>query len=180
MAYDIGENLVGSYLTAVEQCEFVIFNTHLPAVQGEIDVLGLKLAGERREVICCEVATHLQGLEYGAGYTASAQKVAEKIQRARRFAATTFPDDVHRFKFWCPRIPVGALTDRLAALQTAWEGEGLQVTLVANEEYARRLQALIDVARSSTKATSDVAFRLLRILTHVRGPLRLSEAPPGR
>ena len=61
MADDIGENLVGSYLRYVEGCEFVVYNTQYTGVQGEIDVVGMKLSGDRREVWFCEVVPTSRG-----------------------------------------------------------------------------------------------------------------------
>ena len=60
MAEDIGESLVGAYFRYVRRCEFVLFNTFLPGIQGEIDVIGIRL-GTPRDVYFAEVTTHIEG-----------------------------------------------------------------------------------------------------------------------
>ena len=58
-----GEELVGSYLREVLECDFVEFNLRARFVQGEIDVIGINTA--KKTVYICEVATHLEtGLQY--------------------------------------------------------------------------------------------------------------------
>jgi Holliday junction resolvase-like predicted endonuclease len=58
-----GEELVGSYLREVCDCDFVEFNLRTRFTQGEIDVVGINTA--IKTVYLCEVATHLEtGLQY--------------------------------------------------------------------------------------------------------------------
>ena len=44
---------------------------------------------------------------------------------------------------------------------------------VINAEYAKRVQMLIDHAKTYPSATNDPAYRLIQILTRVRGGLNL-------
>lgn len=48
-------------------CYSVTFNTYLPTSQGEIDVIGVRLSedGAPPKVYLADVATHLDGLNYG-------------------------------------------------------------------------------------------------------------------
>jgi hypothetical protein len=58
-----GEEIVGEYLKAILNCDFVEYNLHTPDIQGEIDVVGIN--AENKIVYICEVATHLiTGLQY--------------------------------------------------------------------------------------------------------------------
>jgi hypothetical protein len=168
---DIGESLVGSYLRYLKECEVVVYNVHTPDVQGELDVIGLK-HGEPRVVWLCEVITHIRGVLYGSGYAATVSKIRDKVGRARDFAAATFPGQEHRFEIWSPIVPSGAvkLFDELAE---AYSSEDLDVQFVVNERYTERVQELVTHARGSTKATSEPAYRLLQVLTHLRGGVRL-------
>ena len=86
MAEDIGESLVGAYLRYVERCEFVLFNTFLPGIQGEIDVIGIRL-GQPRDIYFAEVTTHLDGMTYG-GNASTVSKIRSKLN-ARRGSPTS-------------------------------------------------------------------------------------------
>ena len=59
---DPGEHLVGQYLKEIEKCDFVEYNLQTKSRQGEIDVVGIN--SSKNIVYICEVATHLQGLQY--------------------------------------------------------------------------------------------------------------------
>lgn len=60
---DPGEHLVGQYLREILKCDFVEYNLQIKETQGEIDVVGIN--SSEKEVIICEVATHLEtGLQY--------------------------------------------------------------------------------------------------------------------
>ncbi len=171
MVADIAESLVGSYLRYVVGCEVVVYNTHTPDVQGEIDVIGLK-HGDPRTVWLCEVITHIRGILYGPTYEATTTKIREKIGRARDFAKATFPGDVHRYEIWSPIVPKGAIA-KFDELASALTSEELDVEFVVNQRYTERIQELVTHAKSSSKATSEPAYRLLQILTRLRGELRV-------
>lgn len=173
MAYqDIGENLVGSYLRYVEGCPFVVYNTQVSGIQGEIDVMGMK-PEPVRQVIFCEVITHIRGALYGSGNEATVSKIRDKIKRARGFAQSTMTDWQHRYEIWSPVVPVGKLTTRFAHLETEYSDSDLDVKFITNDAYAERVQLLINRARANPSATSEPAFRLLQILTHLRGEVNL-------
>jgi Holliday junction resolvase-like predicted endonuclease len=174
MAEDIGESLVGSYLRYVKGCEFVLFNTFLPGEQGEIDVIGIRL-GTPRDIYFAEVTTHIEGMTYG-GNKKTVEKVRDKLVRAQRFAKEKFPYDQHYFEVWSPRVPVGAMTAEFAAMSADFEARGDHLRFVMNKTYGDALQALVKVAKTNSRATSDPAFRLLQVLARVRttaGPLVL-------
>jgi hypothetical protein len=168
---DVGESLVGSYLRYIVGCDVVAYNVHTPAEQGELDVIGIQTAVPRT-VWLCEVVTHLHGTLYAGGYAGTVAKIRDKIGRARNFASTTFSGDVHRYEIWSPIVPRGVATqfDELAAEFSTQE---LDVQFVINQRYTERIDELVAHASGSLKATNEPAYRLLQILTHLRGDLRV-------
>lgn len=53
-----GEEVVGSYLRRVLDCDFVDHNPSTKFTQGEIDVIGIN--SSKKIVYICEVVTHLE------------------------------------------------------------------------------------------------------------------------
>jgi hypothetical protein len=90
---DIGELVVGAWLTQVEGYDFVVYNQRpgrdLPesvapkgpagvsARLGELDVIGLHTP--KRESYLAECTTHLGGLLYAGGPDASVEKLKRKF-----------------------------------------------------------------------------------------------------
>ena len=67
MKTEIGEFLVGAYLTVIEKCDLISYNVKHPekGIEGlaEFDVIGLNF--ENKTAYLCEVVTHLNELRYG-------------------------------------------------------------------------------------------------------------------
>ncbi len=84
---NIGEELVAAYLQAIKECDFTQQNLYTPDVQGEIDVVGIRLKNPRT-IYICEVAIHLvTGLRYTKGSTSNnVDKLTEKFARDIEFA----------------------------------------------------------------------------------------------
>ena len=169
---DPGESLVGSYLHYIVGCQLVLHNTFTPEEQGELDVIGVQLSGSERVVWFCEVTTHIQGLNYG-GFESTVTKVRDKIRRAKAFADVTFPNDSHRYEIWSPVVPVGRLTEAFGRLESEFSDNELDVKFIINERYSQRVQELVEHARGNPSATSEPAYRLLQILTRLRGEWRV-------
>lgn len=156
---DIGESLVGAYLRHVVGCDIVLFNTHLAEVQGELDVVGLKtLEDGTKKVWLVEVTTHLLGMLYKS-QDETVKKVLDKKDRAESFAKTLFSESETTFEVWSPIVASGIVNELQAR----------GIHLVANEEYTRRINLLAEHASKSTKTTGDDAYRMLQLLTHLRG-----------
>ena len=155
---EIGETLVAAWYHYIGGGDLVVEGVRLPD-QGELDVLSV--AG--RSVVAAEVATHILDLNYG-GYARTVAKVTDKVLRAVAYLEKNFPDHTRRVALWSPRVPGGLVT---------LLGEVADLELVANEEYGRRVQQLIDHARANPSQTSNSAYRLLQILTHIRGSCRI-------
>lgn len=155
---DIGESLVGAYMRQVRGCHTVAYNTRVPGSQAELDVIGVK-AGEPVTVWLAEVATHLDGLNYGGGNAQTAAKITTKVQAARSYAQQVYPEAEHVVELWSPIVPSG--------LVSLMNDTGIAV--VANEAYTDRIRELVAEARKASSLTGDDAFRLLQLLTRLRG-----------
>ena len=165
MQTDIGEYVVGAYLAIIAGCQFVQYNVRAPGggLDGlnELDVVGLNVT--TGTAYLCEVATHLDGLNYGAGNADTVVRIAKKHDWQRHYAAThlaTFPQ--RRYMLWAPVVPVGALTAGLGALT--------DLELAINGDYTARIDALRTKARQSTADHNNPFFRTLQILEHLKQP----------
>lgn len=167
---DIGESLVAAYLRHVRECGLILSNIYLSGEQGELDVVGLETSPMQR-VWLCEVTTHTRGMNNPSKRPA-ARRVTEKIERAVRFAAETFPNAEPHFEVWSPVVRSG-LVGELEDVAATFSGRGIQLSLVVNGAYTDRIQELVDRAREKSETTGDDAFRMLQILTRLRGTLRV-------
>ncbi len=155
---DIGEDLVGAYLSRVIGCDLVQFNTRTKANQGEIDVVGLKLEQNAvAEAWFCEVSTHTRGLGGYRGEAAS--KMLSKVSSVKAYADSRYPGVRRHIEIWSPKVSPGMLAKVESALTGASD-----VDLVMNEEYLVRVKALCAHARKETAFSDSPSFRLLQIL----------------
>lgn len=157
----MGEYLVGAYLKMVLNCDVVDFGVRFPGghLRGlqEIDVMGFKFAD--RSVYMCEAVTHLTGACYG-DYPRTVEKVKAKMAFHKAYARDrldSFP--VRHSMLWAPWVASG-LRAKLAQIG------GLE--LVVNEDYAQRVDLLLELAGNRVEDTGNPAFRVLQILKHVR------------
>jgi hypothetical protein len=166
---DIGESVVGAYMRYIRNCEVVVYNTFLRDRQGEIDVVALK-TGPPREVWICEVTTHVGGMLYpgNGGADGTLSKLRAKLSRAQEFAAATFPNDALHFEVWSPRVAKGKLTASFEILKDEALGMDIDLKFVINESYTDYLRQLAAHAQQNTSATSEPAYRMLQVLTHLR------------
>jgi Holliday junction resolvase-like predicted endonuclease len=165
---DIGESLVAAYLRHVRGCEVILTNVHLAGVQGEIDVIGLERQTPQT-LWLCEVTTHTRGMNNPAKKPA-AQRVKDKIDRAADFASEVFPSAHPKFEVWSPIVRAGLISE-LEEVAGHYTSQQIELHIVANETYTQRIQELVDVARETTATTGNDAFRMLQILTRLRGAL---------
>lgn len=167
----MGESLVGSYMRYIRECEVLVYNTFLQGQQGELDIIAVKT--DPRCVWFCEVTTHITGggmLIVGPDReNSTVSRTRKKLKRAREFADETFPGDEHRFEVWSPRVPVGKTTMAFDEIVQEFSDEGKALEFVINDVYTERIQQVIDHAKRNTSATSEPAYRLLQILTHLKG-----------
>jgi hypothetical protein len=167
---EIGESLVAAYMRHVRGCDLILTNVHLSDIQGELDVIGLERS-EPQRLWLCEVTTHIRGMNNPTKRTA-AQRAIAKIDRAVGFASDVFPNAEPHFEIWSPIVRPGLITE-LDSVVAQFEARGIALAIVANKGYTQRLQALVECARKSTADTGNDAFRMLQILTRVKGGLQL-------
>jgi len=164
---EIGESLVGAYLRYIEGCSLVLYNCFLGGKQGEVDVVAIMppTQGTRRTVLLCEVTTHIRGMS-----AETVKKVPAKLERLHEYAQETFPGDEHHFQWWSPYVPQGKATDGFAKLEVAWKKRKCSLEFVINDDYTERIAELIQYASKNPSATSEPAYRMLQMLTRLRGP----------
>lgn len=163
MLTDIGEYIVGAYLKLEMQCDFVDYNVRPPGGGlkglGELDVVGLDTT--RSVAHLCEVTTHILGLMIGGSVDETINKLVQKRDRQREYAAAHLKAFKEvRYSYWSPVVTSKALLERLQGL------EGVE--LVINGEYKRRVEMLRARARRETHDARNPVFRMLQILEHLR------------
>ena len=170
MTTDLGESLVAAYLRHVRGCDLILTNVHLSGTQGELDVVGLaRDGGEQQMVWLCEVTTHIRGMNNPTKRPA-ARRVQEKVERATEFARELFPQAQHHLEIWSPRVRPGLVAE-LEIVAQSFQSKNITLQFVVNDDYTAAIQRLVDCARNNHSTTGDDAFRMLQILTHVKGTL---------
>lgn len=86
-------------------------------------------------------------------------KVRTKMASARAYADAIYPNADVTVEVWSPVVPSGLVSQLV----------GCGGELVVNQRFADCVQELLNQARASTKLSGDDAFRLLQLLTHLRG-----------
>ncbi len=176
---DIGELVVGAWLTQVDGYDFVVYNQRpgrdLPesiapkglagvsARLGELDVIGLHTP--KRESYLAECTTHLGGVLYAGGPDATLKKLKRKFALSSAYA-TILEERAHlkpRLAFWSPKVPK-AVIDRVGEVEDAAERP---IEIVANNVYTERINDLIDAASRRMTGTGNDFYRTLQLLTHL-------------
>lgn len=166
---DIGESLVGAYLRHVVGCDVVTYNSFFADRQGEVDVVAIE-NGEPRTIWLCEVTTHIGGmLITSRGDRPQEVILREKLERLHAFAEATFPGDAYRYEWWSPYVAVGKLTSAMSEIEQEWEAAGRDLRFVINETYTERIRELAGNAAKNPSTTNEPAYRMLQVLTRLRG-----------
>lgn len=166
---NIGEELVSAYLQHKLKCEFVQQNLYTVEVQGEIDVVGISLAGPKLYV--CEVAIHLStGLQYTKNKRPNnIQKLTEKFSKDIEYARSRFTGYEHHFMLWSPIVkrrsnPVYDQMGHLEQVSKVIEGKyGVKLELVVNKRFQECLKELRDLAAIAGAEIKSPVMRLLQI-----------------
>jgi len=158
----MGEYLVGAYLKLILNCDFVIYDQKI-SKQMEIDVIGLD-AKENIGYIC-EVATHLEGLNYGKGNEETIERLRKKFQAFGQYCNENLPNMIRKYMLWSPYVPEGYLTEKLRELKS---NLGLDFEFVINEDYTAKVNELSTMARGEAKDRGEPFYRALQILEHLR------------
>lgn len=158
----MGEYVAGAYLKLLLDCDVVDYNVRPKTIGlkglAEFDVVGLSF--ENNESFVCEVATHLEGVNYG-GNKVTLEKIKKKHERMQWFAETHLQefDNIH-LMFWAPVVARGYLTERLADIQ--------DIEIIINGNYAKCIEELRCLAQKTTRDIGNPFFRSLQILVHLR------------
>jgi hypothetical protein len=177
----IGESLVGAYLRIVEECQFVTYNRKDPDKnQSDTDVVALKTDEEDQTIYGCEVVTHLDGPRYRTSkdssdwdefnsYAETFRDLEDKFETTFEFVSDLWPDaDSVELQFWSPVVPGEIRPKGLEEFQRRFSAEhGIEIDMVYNEKYAKRLGKLQREANNETSSHDEPAFRFLQVLEHV-------------
>lgn len=176
---DIGELVVGAWLTEVDGYDFVVYNQRpgrdLPesfapkglagvgARLGELDVIGMHTP--KRQSYLAECTTHLGGVLFAGGPEAGLAKLKRKFAVSAAYAKllqerTELKPEL---AFWSPKVPKGLL-ERRGELEDA---VGRPIEMVVNETYTDRVNQLIDTASRRMNVTGNDFYRTLQLLTHL-------------
>ncbi len=85
------------------------------------------------------------------------------------FAKLTFPDDEHRLQWWSPVVAKGHTTAMFEELESEWANQSRSLKFVINEEYTLCINKLVEHARQNKSATAEDAYRVLQVLTRLKG-----------
>ena len=167
---EAGELFVGAYLRIVRDCPIVQYNArdHRQGSQSEVDVLGLDYAA--KQLYVCEVVTHLAGALYsGKTSDETVSRIEKKFRRHRAWVARSFAEfPSPTFMLWSPYVAVGAKTTAFEEMSKAWPGPG-RFECWINAAYADAMKELIRLAAGEEKQRGEEFYRVLQLLTHLRG-----------
>jgi hypothetical protein len=162
MLTDIGEYIVGAYLSLMLECDVIDYNVRPPGggLKGleEIDVIGFNL--KTNQAYLCEVTTHIRGTLYGDNKM-TVYRIRNKHVRLKQYSAIYLKQFKCEYMFWSPVVPIGYITNNLAKIK------GLQ--LIINGEYKKRFEELRVLASLTTHDARNPVFRVLQIMGHLRG-----------
>lgn len=170
MSANVGEQLVGAYLQAVEGCEFVSYNLHTPDTQGEIDVVALNR--KSKTVYVCEVAIHLvSGLYYVLNKKPNnVGKLLDKFNKDIDYAERFFEDHTRVYMLWSPIVKAARpgskfnqMRDVAEIRDTLKRDRGIDLQLVINERFQKAIDALRQYALRETKELKSPVLRLFQL-----------------
>ena len=168
---NIGEELVAAYLQHIKGCDFTQQNLYTSDVQGEIDVVGIRLAPPKT-IYVCEVAIHLAtGLLYTKGSRPNnVKKLSEKFSRNIEFAEKYFPDYQKHFMLWSPVVKQAKPDARLDQQRDIDEIASIiqkrysvEIEMVVNEDFQMRFDELRQYAQGKSEELKNPVLRLFQI-----------------
>lgn len=176
----IGEQLAGAYYQIVLDCEMVGYNVSTGG-QNEMDVLALNNSNNHQTVYACEVATHLDGLDYsreptgdrwdhitGKRAKGNLEKIEQKFRSNIEYVRKRFPTaDTYELHFWSPYVPIGGNTEGLDEIVQSLENNQTNMECFINSRYEKRIAELREIAKEETTQRRIPAFRVLQILEHI-------------
>ncbi|MBI3664153.1 MAG: hypothetical protein HY234_14035 [Acidobacteria bacterium] len=180
---EVGEEIVGAYLKECLKCDFVEYNYDLGVKQAECDVVGIDVF--HKKSYFCEVATHTGGFLYVHPRTKQPDnfgRLVRKFTQDSEFARRQLTDFQHVFMFWSPVVrgagpsaKHNSLRDVERVRDHCRQELGIDIELVINEEYRRKLDQIRDLAGNKG---SDSSFSIIRFL-QIEEKLRKHLEQPG-
>ncbi|WP_299444107.1 hypothetical protein [uncultured Aquimarina sp.] len=169
MKQNIGEEICGEFLKNILGCDFITYNIVNPDIQGEIDVVGIKLIDKK--IYVCEVATHTGGLQYVTNKRPDDyNRFYSKFKKDIEYAKTYFEGFTVIPMLWSPIVKISNKTAKynthseLTRLKEKIKSEyQLDLQLIINENYAQALDSLKDFASKTTSAFTSPVMRLFQI-----------------
>ena len=171
MSHNIGEEIAGTYLKVILNCEFVEYNLYTEDVQGEIDVVGVNTIDKK--VYICEVAVHLiTGLQYITNKRPdNSNRLIKKFEKDIRYTNKRFDESYQKiFMFWSPIVKDQKVGTKYNQLESVNEVEkhlknqlGIKLELVINEKFQKCLEELRNYAGNRTEELKTPFLRLMQI-----------------
>ena len=169
---NIGERLVGDYLKAIKNCDFVEYNLHTKNVQGEIDVIGIN--ANKKELYVCEVAVHLEtGLQYVNPSTKTPDNVnrfLKKFEKNKQYAENNFEGYQIAYMIWSPIVKTSKsgsknnqANDILEIIKQLKEKLDIDVKIICNNDYKSCIDELRDWSKNQTQELKSPVMRLFQI-----------------
>ena len=175
---EIGEELVGAWLSMCEGCDFVTYSQRHPTGQREIDVLAFKMAQKRAYL--CQVTTHLRGMRYsrrgehpsvddvGKSYQGSVTRITDKWRRDIQYVKECLQGFEVELMLWTLKASDTHVVQPLTVVAAKlMQRHRVRISIIANAEYTRRIRRLEEKAKETTKETGNSAFRVLQILARL-------------
>lgn len=168
---NIGEEITGEYLRVIKNCDFIQYNLQTGEKQTEIDVVGINL--QKKKVYICEVATHIQSLQYVKNARPDTEnRFNKKFEKNIAYAERKFKEYKRIYMLWSPIVRKTKKENPKYCAQTAVENvvshiketHNIEIALVINEAYYGCLQELKEYAASRTEDLKNSAvLRFLQI-----------------
>lgn len=181
----LGEQIVGAYHSLITGCEVVSYTVR-SEVQGEqmdLDVLGIDTEQGQRTLYICEVATHLDGLDYGGKptddywrefgstkYQGTLDTIYRKFNADLQYVTRVYDDaEEYKLQFWSPYVSKGHLTSGFEKMAERFGDEkDVVLEFLINEKYTEKVEELRGRAGRETKQYGEPAYRFLQIMEHMR------------
>lgn len=173
--FNLGEELVASYLEYINGCDFIQKNLYTPDIQGEIDVVGINL--ESNALYVCEVAIHLTtGLRYVKNRQPNnVKKLTEKFSKDIEYANKYFPHYEKHFMLWSPIIKESRDTSKHNQVRdldgigkNIRKKYGVEIEFIVNHSFLKCLKELRDYAKNETKELKSPVLRLMQVEEYLK------------
>ncbi len=168
---NIGEELVATYLEHIEGCNFIQQNAYTPDVQGEIDVVGIRLK-EPKTIFVCEVAVHLTtGLRYVKDKQPNnVKKLFEKFSKDIDYANKYFDGYNKRIMLWSPIVKKSKEGSKHSQVRDLDELQikivekyGIELEYIINDKFLDCMNKLRKHANQKTEELKSPVLRLMQI-----------------